>query len=179
MNPNWLIDLNESFEKATQRTRIQLLGANGKISLSIPVKKSIKGTTSHQIRIDYIQKWQNQHWRTIQSAYGKAPFFEYYQSEIASLYAQAPEFLFEFSVPLLKWVHIQFFSKGFFCDNLTQNSIEFQPDNIQSLSLESDNGVSSHAIFYSQVFGQNFVPGLSVLDYLFCCGPHFANRKSE
>lgn len=179
METNWVVDLEEVFQKATLRTQIQLLGATGKISLSIPVKKHPAGTLTKDIRIDYIQKWQNQHWRSIQSGYGKAPFFEYYQAELEVLFSEKPEFLTDFTVPLLSWIHRQFFPKGFFSDNLAQNKIQFQPDNILYLSIDRGNNGSQPPIRYPQVFGHNFVPDLSVLDFLLCCGPHFANRKTE
>ena len=41
-----------------------------------------------EVRIDYGQKWLNNHWRTIRSAYGKAPFFEHYCEDLEKVLVQ-------------------------------------------------------------------------------------------
>ena len=58
------------------RTRIRL--ANKVEVLSVPIQGRRPKLPMDQIRIDYSQKWQAVHLRGMQSAYGKAPFFEYY-----------------------------------------------------------------------------------------------------
>lgn len=179
LSPDWVVDADEKFLPGSLRTRLRVLGANGPITLTIPVKKHPKGTPTSQVKIDYIQKWQNQHWRTLQSAYGKSPYFEYYEAELQFLFSQKPDNLPDFTIPILRWLHSQFFPKGNFCDNVTQILVELQPVNIQNLSIaEVENGTGlTHS--YPQVFGQEFVPRLSVLDFLFCCGPNFAIPKTE
>ena len=43
------------------------------------------------VRIDYSQKWLNNHWRTITSAYRNAPFFEYYADDLHDNSIQATD----------------------------------------------------------------------------------------
>lgn len=176
--PDWFIETDEEFQKSTQRTKIDILGANGKISLSIPVKKHGKGTPTSAIKIDYIQKWQNQHWRSIQSAYGRSPFFEYYEQELKYFFHQKPELLVDFTVPILKWIHNQYHPKGLFSVTLSQTEFNLQPQTELHLSYERDKTNEKQRWNYTQVFGQEFVTELSVLDALFCAGPNFGNHKS-
>ena len=58
----------ETFPKQTYRNRASIYGANGKLSLIIP----IRGTESKlmkDIEISYQENWQKNHWKSIESAY--------------------------------------------------------------------------------------------------------------
>lgn len=173
----WRIYPHDVFKKATARSSIRILGANGPIVLPIPVKKHAKGTLTSAIEIDYIQKWQNQHWRSLQSAYGKAPYFEYFKTELEYLFHQKPALLVDFTVPILKWIHSQYFPKGTCTVILAQETLNLQPCDELPLSAEQDKAMETKPWKYMQVFGKEFVPGLSVLDALFCAGPYFPGDK--
>lgn len=177
-NSDWEIDANEEFEKTTSRTNLNILGANGKISLTIPVKRFEKGTPTSAIKIDYVQKWQNQHLRSLQSSYGKSPFFEYYRGELETLFCQKPELLTDFTIPILKWIHSQYFPKGKLSVILAQTEKKLVPEDKLHFPFGKDKTHEKQIWKYTQVFGQEFVTGLSVLDMLFCEGPNFANRKT-
>ncbi|NJO02926.1 MAG: WbqC family protein [Bacteroidia bacterium] len=73
--PKVCLDIYEYYEKQSYRNRCRIMTAHGPQDLSIPVIKPGHQKRFKDIRIDYSQKWVNIHWRTIQSAYGKAPFF--------------------------------------------------------------------------------------------------------
>lgn len=173
--PHWVVDANELFQPASPRTQISILGANGVINLQIPVKKFKKGTPTPAIQIDYIQKWQNQHWRSFQSAYGKSPFYEYYRQEVEHLFHQSPDLLIDFSLPFLKWIHSQYFPKGTFSANVACNQNLNTADDMLLLTFEMNKGKGISSRPYQQVFGREFVPRLSVLDSLFCLGPKIRN----
>jgi WbqC-like protein family len=57
----------------TNRTRIKT--QQGELWLTVPVKKSTEKTID-KICIDHKQPWVKKHLKTIQMAYGKAPYFE-------------------------------------------------------------------------------------------------------
>ena len=74
-----LVDTEERYEKQTQRSRTYILSANGPLHLSIPIKRPFgKDTRISQAEISYVENWQNDHWKAIESAYQQAPFFFYY-----------------------------------------------------------------------------------------------------
>jgi hypothetical protein len=104
-HPLLLLEKHEHFVKASSRNRCYIYGANGLHLLSIPVR----GGRSHkqlysETCIDYRQNWPRQHWHSLKSAYGKSPFFEYYETELGHLYAQRPELHWEWNLALFHWI---------------------------------------------------------------------------
>lgn len=172
-----IIDPDDTYTKQTYRNRCRINGANKIEDLIIPVKKisNQKQLTSNVI-IDYQQKWVNNHLRAIRSAYGKAPFFEFFVDEIFEIYNKKPDRLFELNRNLLtKCLEI-----------LDLNvSIEY-PREFSSIKEKwfykakneispKKSGEKNHLFFpveHFQVFGNNFVSNLSIIDLIFCEGPH-------
>ncbi len=54
------------------------------------------------VQIDYREKWVKDHWASIQSAYGKAPFFEFYKDDLQRIIFSKPKFLFDLNQELLQ-----------------------------------------------------------------------------
>ncbi|MDP2189423.1 MAG: WbqC family protein [Sphingobacteriaceae bacterium] len=103
--PLVLLENCEHFVKSSARNRTSIYSANGRQLLSIP----IAGGRSHkqmycQTAISYQNDWPKQHWFSIKSAYGKAPFFEYYESELAHLFLERPQLLWDWNMTWTKWL---------------------------------------------------------------------------
>lgn len=166
------------FQPSDLFTRMLVLGANKPIQLSIPVCRSEKGALLPEIRIDYNQKWQNQHWRTLTSAYGKSPFFEYYESELFALFQLRPEYLIDFTGSFSLWLTNQY-RRAF---RLSPAKLALPGSlNIGKSASLSELGLSEadpSPFAYQQVFGKEFVTFLGVLDHLFCVGPRFWNFQN-
>ena len=169
-----LIEAHENYVKQSYRNRCHVLTAHGVAPLSIPVLRgnSKDKTRITQIEIDYSQKWYKVHWRTLQAAYGRAPYFEFYSDFIREVYARQPKYLFDLNVSLLR-LYLKFLKLdkplGFtsaFEANATENVLDLRnkvhpktiPDNL-------------HVKPYTQVFGKQFAPELSIIDLLFTQGP--------
>lgn len=73
--------------------RVTIQTPNGPLRLSVPLYDSRRRQPVEDIRICYMHNWQRQHWTAIFSAYGKQPYFEYYQDFIRPLYEKQPTFL--------------------------------------------------------------------------------------
>ena len=73
-----IIDIQEHFEKQSYRNRAVINGAHGPLNLTIPIQHHSPKMVFSDVGVDFKQKWVNTHWRAIQSAYGKAPFFDFY-----------------------------------------------------------------------------------------------------
>src|SRR4051812_20938609 len=73
-----MLERHENYVKQSYRNRCQLVDASGRRELTVPVIHGAGKVPISEVPIDYSQKWVNNHWRCIQSAYGKAPYFEYY-----------------------------------------------------------------------------------------------------
>jgi hypothetical protein len=169
-----LIEQHENYVKQSYRNRCHVLTAQGAVPLSIPVLKgnSKDKTVITEIEIDYSQKWYNVHWRTIQAAYGRAPYFEFYSDYIQQVYERQPKYLFELNVELLRlYLKLLKLNKPL---NFTDSYQSEAPANVLDLrnrihpKIIPDN---LHVNPYTQVFGKQFVPELSIIDLLFTQGP--------
>ncbi len=170
------IEQQENYQKGSYRNRCHLAGANGLLRLSVPLFGSKHQQKAIQeVQIANQQAWQKHHWRSIQSAYGKTPFFEHYAPEIEPLFQQSFEFLFDWNKQLL----LQIIESLELPVTLNWSERYHAPDEAGILDLRNSilpkdkphPGFSSPP--YPQAFLERhgFLPNLSILDLLFCLGP--------
>jgi len=174
----WL-ERYDNYRKQTYRNRCLILTAQGVKPLTVPVidgNRSEKVQTS-AIEIDYRQNWVHQHWRSLQTAYGGTPYFEYYADYLHDIYVQKPAHLFELNLAFL-----QFYLRCLRLRIPVEFTTEYHPTYDPSLVLDRRDCLTPKAAGspepdrksvqpYSQTFGKDFVPGLSILDLLFMQGP--------
>ena len=168
---NILLEQHEFFVKQSYRNRCEILGANGKMVLSIPLQERKNKSLTKDIRIDYKTPWQMQHWRAIESAYSSSPFFEYYQDDLFPFYLKQVEFLMDFNLVIQeKIIALIGLKLNFSRSESYIQEIENKIDARNSFSPK----LNSEKIFpdYIQVFENkfHFVPNLSILDVLFNLG---------
>ena len=96
------IEKYEHYEKQSYRNRCRILSANGPLELIIPVEK--KCTSIADVRISYKEKWQQNHWRAIESAYRNTAYFEFFEEEIRNFYTEPEEFLLEYNLKQLQTI---------------------------------------------------------------------------
>ncbi|WP_394337981.1 WbqC family protein [Chryseobacterium daecheongense] len=87
LNPenNIVLEQFESFPKQTYRNRANIFGANGKLSLIIPISHNGKRELK-DIEISESEDWRKLHWKSIQTAYQSSPYFEYYEDKIRKIF---------------------------------------------------------------------------------------------
>ena len=169
----------ENYRKASYRNRCHLASDKGIMRLSIPLKKGKnQQQVIREVQIAYDLAWQNQHWRSICTAYGNAPFFDHYAEEIHPFYQKRYKFLFDFNLEILQEICSLIalepklvLSKKYQAtpDKATldfRNKIHPKLDRLQE-----DRNFDPPK--YRQVFEEKtgFLANLSVLDLLFCTGP--------
>jgi hypothetical protein len=165
-----ILEKHEHFVKQTYRNRCEILTANGKLSLSIPLLKQADKEMISEKKISYAENWQKQHWRAITSAYKNSPYFEFFEDEFRSFYENQFEFLFDYNTQILQTVlHILRVKKQI---EFT-NNFEVKLQSVTDLRSLSDIGSDEYQVKpYYQVFADKlgFTSNLSCLDALFNVG---------
>ncbi len=87
----------ENFPKQTYRNRANIYGANGKLSLIIPINHNGKREFK-DIEISYREDWRTLHWKSIQTAYQSSPYFEYYEDKFRKIFDLKEKFLLDFNL---------------------------------------------------------------------------------
>ena len=170
-----LLERHEHYVKQSFRNRCYLNTEHGPAALIIPLTGKHGKVSVSEVRPDYSQKWLNNHWRTIRSAYGKAPFFEFYADDLYDILYQKHEFLYDLNHALLtmclRWLRFDLKLEETLSYEKQYNS---EYDDLRSCitpgSSDFVRGVY-RAVPYRQVFGSTFAGNLSVVDVVFCCGP--------
>lgn len=166
---NVCIEREENFVKSTFRNRCEITGANGRQMLSIPLQG---GRDHHRLyketRILNDTRWQKIHWQGIRSAYGSAPFFEFYEDGIRKFYETEFEYLFEFNYQLLQTLlHI------LKTDRQVSFTQTYEVNPTQVIDMRKESLKSADIPRYYQVFEarNGFQSNLSVIDLIFHEGP--------
>ena len=170
-----ILEKHENYTKQTYRNRCHLVSSQGKETLIIPLTSKHGKVRISDIRIDYSQKWLNNHWRAIQSAYGNAPFFEHYKEDLEKILFRKAEFLYDLNVELLSMC-LKWLKWGM---TIKETSAYDKTPALHVLDLRSainpkneENLRHFYRPFnYYQVFGNTFVTNASIIDLIFCEGP--------
>ena len=79
-------EMDDNFQKQTYRNRAYIYGANGKLSLNIPVIHTQKERQKYRdVRIYNEDNWQLNHWKSLETAYRTSPFFEFYEDDLKTV----------------------------------------------------------------------------------------------
>lgn len=166
------VEAHEHFIKQTIRSRCEIFGANGRLRLSIPVRHENRWKIPLcEVRIDHDSSWQQQHWKSILSAYGQAAFFTYYRDSLEELFQSKKETLFEWNMECLRLTLHWLKSKTMIKPTTTFEDYSGKPFDRRRFFDEPQQSLPDPA--YYQVFGERhgFQPGLSILDLILNTGP--------
>ncbi len=168
-----VFEVEDNFQKQTNRNRMYIYSPNGKQMLNIPVKHS---STAHQktkdVRIETAFGWQKLHFRSLEAAYRSSPFFEYFEDAIEPIFSKRYEFLLDLNLEAIDIV-----SRCLKMDLSYSETSEYfheVPDDNDLRFLANGKKDLSQFEEYTQVFGDRhgFLNNLSILDLLFNEGRH-------
>ncbi len=170
------LEQKENYNKSSYRNRMEIATSNGKLVLSIPLKKGKhQGQPIRDVQIDNHYHWKNQHWKSLQTAYSKSPYFEFYIHLFQPLFdnSKTHKYLWDFNLDCFEQllaslpIPVQIKTSRSFtqpdADHIKDFRNKFLPKNIHQYN----------ALQYEQIFEDRtgFIPHLSILDLLFCKGP--------
>ena len=166
------IELFETYQKQSCRTRTNVMTANGVQTLTIPViKTNGNHTLTKDIEISYKESWQQVHLRCLESAYRKSAYFDYYFPYFEKIYKQKFNTLVELNDFCLKIIlKIMKVKKDY---SFTTDFERIADENDYRISLSKGSNKIEMKPYY-QVFADRhgFIPNLSIVDLLFNEGPN-------
>lgn len=165
----------EHFQKMSYRNRYYITGANGIITLSIPLQQGREQRGSmHDVGISYSEHWQVQHWRTLVSVYNRSPYFQHYEPSFQKLFETKYDLLHEFNRASIEWLvqqlrlQVEITTTEIFIRKYSDGYTD-----LRNMKPGIEKTPLGHHPYY-QLFNERngFIPNLSMLDLLFAEGPH-------
>ena len=169
-NDEIFIEAFETYQKQTCRNRCHIYGPNGIQSLIIPVKKTMgHHTLISDILTDNTRPWQKLHWRSIETAYNKSPFFLYYRDYFEPFFTRKPEHLIDFNTRILEQIFMILRIEA-----VPSFTVEFEKESgndQRELLVRKYREFSYPAYFQPFSLKHGFLSNLSIIDLLFNKGP--------
>lgn len=177
------IEACENFQKASYRNRAHIAGPNGMERLTIPIEegRGLRRPIS-EVRISYAQPWPKLHWSAIVAAYGRSPYFEFYQHELKPLYDAPASLLLGFNMQVMQttWRLLglkpdiryteEYQAQAPFGWKDVRNALHPNPE--KSRADELVRTVEYYQVFHDR---QGFLPDMCAWDLLFNEGPNASN----
>ena len=162
------LEMEDNFQKQTNRNRMYIYSPNGIQLLNIPIKHS---KNTHQkiqdVKLETAFDWQKQHFKSLEAAYRTSPFFEYFEDDLMPIFTKKHTFLMDLNLQTMELV-----SKCLGMDFNPQKTTEYfheVPDHEDFRYLINGKKDTTQLETYTQVFEEKhgFLNNLSILDLLF------------
>ena len=187
---------NVQFLRRGWHHRDKIKTAHGPMWLTVPVKKKGRYTQLiNQVEIDDSHNWREEHLRSLQTWYGRAPYFSKYFPRLEKIYGMNHRLLVDLNVALLEFLaeafDIRIRRELASSLDVTGRSTDLLVELVRAVGGDTYlSGLGAKAYLdeskfaragicvmwqefehpvYPQLFGE-FIFGLSGLDFLFNCG---------
>lgn len=167
-----VFEMEDNFQKQTNRNRMYIYSPNGIQLLNVPVKHSSKAhQKTRDIQIENAFDWQKQHFKSLEAAYRSSPFFEYFEDDLKPIFEVKHRYLMDLNLQTIEIVS-KFLGLPF---QLIQTN-EYFKEPLQTdyrFLVDGKKDTNSFDV-YPQVFEEKFgfLNNLSILDLLFNEGRH-------
>lgn len=172
-------EVDDNFQKQTNRNRMYIYSANGIQLLNIPVKHTKDIHQKYKdVRLETAFDWQKQHFKSLEAAYRTSPYFEYFEDDIRPVFEKQHTFLMDLNFQIHEIISD--------CLGISlpyTKTEEYFKEASQTDLRYLANGKKDENIFdsYTQVFDDKhgFLNNLSILDLLFNEGRHAVTYLKE
>lgn len=161
-------EMDDNFQKQTNRNRMYIYSPNGIQLLNIPIKHSKEAhQKTRDVKLETAFDWQKQHFKSLEAAYRTSPFFEYFEDDIAPIFQKKHTFLMDLNLETMSIV-----SKCLGLEFDYNETAEYFHEVTDKTDLRGlINGKKDSSLFepYTQVFEEKhgYLNNLSILDLLF------------
>jgi len=161
-------EVEDNFQKQTNRNRMYIYSPNGIQLLNVPFKHNKeRHQRIKEVKIENDFDWQKQHFKSLEAAYRTSPFFEYFEDDILPIFQKKHNYLIDLNMETMAIVS-KCLRLEFDYDETTEYFHEVT-DKVDHRNLI--NGKKDTSVFepYTQVFGDKhgYLNNLSILDLLF------------
>jgi hypothetical protein len=98
-------EVEDTFQKQTNRNRMYIYSPNGIQMLNISVKHDSTKANFKDIKIDNQYNWQKNHFKSLEAAYKNSPFYEYFVDDLRPLFEKKHEFMLDLNFEIFKLVN--------------------------------------------------------------------------
>ena len=160
-------EVEDTFQKQTNRNRMYIYSPNGIQMLNISVKHDSANSNFKDIKIDNQYNWQKNHFKSLEAAYKNSPFFEYFVDDLNPIFEKKHEFMLDLNFEVFELVNAALgisipFEK-------TTEYLHEVSDKTDFRYLVNGKKDATQIEPYTQVFDtkHGFINNLSILDLLF------------
>ncbi len=160
----------EHFPKQTFRNRANIYGANGKLSLIIPIHHNGK-RVMREIEVSDAENWRALHWKSIKNAYQSSPYFEFYEDKLRQIFESSEKSLLKFNLNALEILLKILKTEKAYHLNSEYSEIPESKDFRTEFSAKSPKhfGLEEYYQTFSDKLG--FIEDLSIIDLICNKGP--------
>lgn len=182
------------FSKNSNHNRNFIKANSKQLLLTVPVKYK-NHIMIKDIEIDNKKNWKKKHWESIKQTYGKLLYFKNFSTELEEIYNKDWKYLSNLNIELIKFFvkYLKIKTNIFLSSNIRvegnsnqklinlckyfdadtfvvkKNTEHYHPKKIFLENNIEFKYISNKIINYEQQ-GDNFIPSLSILDYVSNCG---------
>ena len=158
-------EMEDNFQKQTNRNRMYIYSPNGIQLLNVPIKHTKEAhQRTKDVKLETAFDWQKQHFKSLEAAYRTSPFFEYFEDDILPIFQKKHTFLMDLNLETMsivsKCLRLEF--------DYNETTEYFHEVNDKTDFRNLINGKKDTAAFesYTQVFVEKhgYLNNLSILD---------------
>ena len=175
---SFYLESKENYQKQSYRNRHIIFGANGPITLSIPIVKGrTPGSPIKEVKIDSTDRWRSIHQRAIESSYRHSPFYEFYYDDLRVFWEKDWKFLYDLNLEILICIlellelDINILETSSFSREVEESGTDYRQRIHPKKPWQDDPEFIS--VEYTQNFSDRhgFIANLSIIDLIFQTGP--------